>query len=159
MLSGRRWTNQRHQTCVYLSRDGLRIVVRWTGIGLAAQFMPGLLRQIRVAGPDAFQILGLELFEIEQGILRFVRRANQLVELDLHRFGVSVLRVLDEEHHQKRDDGGAGIDDKLPGVVEVEEGPAQAPDYDNAKGKHASTGPSHEAGCRLGKPQEPTTVV
>lgn len=121
--------------------------------------MPGLLRQVRVTGPNAFQILRLELFQIEQRILRFVRRANQLVELDLHRFGITILRVLDEEHHQERDDGGAGIDDKLPSVVEVEERPAQAPDNDNAKGKHESTGAPHDAGCRLGEPREPAAVV
>lgn len=68
MLSGRGWTNKRHQTCLRLSRDGLRLVVVGTRVGLAAQFMPGLLRQIRVTSPDAFQILRLELFQIEQRI-------------------------------------------------------------------------------------------
>src|ERR1700761_5201252 len=29
---------------------------------------------------------------------------------------VAVLRILDQEHHQERDDSGAGVDDELPRV-------------------------------------------
>ena len=53
--------------------------------------------------------------------------ADQLVELELDRLGVAVLRVLDQEHHQERDDRRAGVDDQLPGVAEAEERPGDEP--------------------------------
>jgi hypothetical protein len=37
----------------------------------------------------------------------------------MHRFGVAVLRVLNEEDHEEGDDSGAGIDDQLLGVGKV----------------------------------------
>lgn len=43
-------------------------------------------------------------------------RADDLVQLGLHGRRIAVLRVLDEEHHQERYDGSAGVDDKLPSV-------------------------------------------
>ena len=48
-------------------------------------------------------------------------RPDQLVELDLHRSGVPVLRALNKENHQERDDRRSGVDHELPGVVKVEE--------------------------------------
>ena len=37
----------------------------------------------------------------------------------MHRFGVAVLRVLNQEDHQESDDGGGGVDDQLPGIGEM----------------------------------------
>ena len=37
-------------------------------------------------------------------------------ELRLNRLGVSILRVLNDEHHEERDDHSRGVDDELPGV-------------------------------------------
>ena len=42
--------------------------------------------------------------------------SDQLIELGLDRRPVSVLRVLDQEHHEEGHDGGAGVDDELPGI-------------------------------------------
>ena len=65
-----------------------------------------------------------------ESVFRAAARENQRVELDLQRGGVAVLRVLNQEHHQERDDGGRCIDDELPGVAEAEERPADRPDDD-----------------------------
>ena len=46
---------------------------------------------------------------------------DQLVELELDRQRVLVLRALDEEDHQEGDDRGAGVDHELPGVGVAEE--------------------------------------
>ena len=62
-----------------------------------------------------------------------LRGADQLVELDLHGLGVAVLRVLDQEHHQERDDRGAGVDDELPGVAEAEDRSSDAPRDDRLR--------------------------
>ena len=53
--------------------------------------------------------------------LRALHGPDQLVQLELHRRGVAVLGVLDQEDHQEGDDRGAGVDDQLPGVAEVED--------------------------------------
>lgn len=44
---------------------------------------------------------------------------------------IPVLGVLDEEDHQKGDDGRAGIDHELPSVAEVEKRAGNDPDDDN----------------------------
>jgi hypothetical protein len=53
--------------------------------------------------------------------VRPCRCAEQLIELDLNRFGVAVLGVLNEEDHQECDDGRSGIDDELPGIAVLKE--------------------------------------
>ena len=57
--------------------------------------------------------------------------ADQLVELDLERVGVAVLRALDQEHHQEGDDRRAGVDHELPRVAEAEQRPADRPQEDH----------------------------
>jgi hypothetical protein len=39
--------------------------------------------------------------------------SQQLVQLERHDTRLAVLRVLDQEHHQERNDVGAGVDDQL----------------------------------------------
>src|SRR2546425_5550903 len=47
---------------------------------------------------------------------------KQLVELEIDRFAVTVLGVLDDEHHQEGDDRGARIDDELSFFFQAEFG-------------------------------------
>ena len=42
--------------------------------------------------------------------------ADQFIELEVHGQGIAILGVLDEEDHEEGDDGGAGVDDELPGL-------------------------------------------
>src|SRR5687768_12412184 len=56
------------------------------------------------------------ILEIDQLVARRIDAADQLVELEVERAGIAVLSALDQKHHQERDDGGAGVDDQLPGV-------------------------------------------
>ena len=46
--------------------------------------------------------------------------ANEFIEFHLDCFSVSILCVLNQKDHQECDDRGAGVDDQLPGVTEVE---------------------------------------
>ena len=55
-------------------------------------------------------------------------RADEFVQLQVQRLGVTVLGVLDEENHQEGDDRRTGIDDELPGVREMKERAAGGPD-------------------------------
>src|SRR5262249_26784182 len=59
---------------------------------------------------------------------------DELVQLELDGERVLVLRALDEEHHQEGDDGGAGVDDQLPGVGEAEQRSGPEPDDDHQHG-------------------------
>jgi hypothetical protein len=47
----------------------------------------------------------------------------RVVQLHLHRLGITVLGILDEEYHQEGDNRRTGIDHELPGIAEPEEWP------------------------------------
>src|SRR3546814_10304152 len=61
---------------------------------------------------------------------RLLDRAQNLVELGLHRRAVAVLTVLDQEHGQKGEDGRRRVDDQLPGVGKMQQRAAHRPDED-----------------------------
>ena len=51
------------------------------------------------------QFLLAALLEIDEARIGGFQRAQQLIELQMNRMAVAVLRVLDQEHHRERDDG------------------------------------------------------
>ena len=55
----------------------------------------------------------------------------------MHRLGVAVLRVLNQEDHQESDNRGACIDDQLPGIGKMKNRTGGRPhgDYQNCGGK------------------------
>src|SRR5882724_217832 len=67
------------------------------------------------------------VLEVREDVSRRFLRADQLVELELDRLAVPVLRRLDEEDHQEGDDGGARVDHQLPAVGEAEHRSADRP--------------------------------
>src|SRR5206468_2385897 len=77
---------------------------------------------------------------------------DQLVELQLERLSIPILRALDHEDHQKRHDRGTGIDDELPGIRPAEQRACCAP-KDDAQARHRecdgmtelTLGPAREA--------------
>ena len=79
--------------------------------------------ELLVIGADSVQLVLLKILEVKQGIVRGFVRANEFVELDMHRLSVAILRVLNEENHQEGDDGRACIYDELPGIAEAEQWP------------------------------------
>jgi len=98
-----------------------------------------------------FQLLQFfvgEIFQIDQFISRLLQRTNDFVELEMHRFGVAVLGVLDQEHHQKSDDSGGGIDDELPRIGKMKSGAGEQPNgnhqHGSGKGPRAA---EHESGA------------
>jgi hypothetical protein len=46
----------------------------------------------------------------------FAHASDQLTELQIDGQGVPVLRILDEEHHQRSHNGGSGVDHQLPDI-------------------------------------------
>src|SRR5712692_1290968 len=80
---------------------------------------------------EYFQILIGKVFKIDQFVSRVFERADELVQLQLKCFSIAVLCVLNEEHHQERDDGRAGVDNELPGIGEMKSWPGQSPGNDD----------------------------
>ena len=77
-------------------------------LGLFAQPLKLLL--------ELSQLVIGKIFKIEKFIARAPDGANELIQLQLHGLGVTVLCVLNKKHHQEGDDRGDCVDDKLPGV-------------------------------------------
>ena len=53
--------------------------------------------------PQRFQLLQVQRLEPEHRVLRIFRYTQQLIDLQMQNIGITVLRVLNQEHHQKRD--------------------------------------------------------
>ena len=71
-----------------------------------------------------------EVLDIDHLIVRLVDGPDQFVQFEIDGARVAVLRVLNEEDHQERDDGCAGVDHQLPGVRKVKNGTGDRPEYD-----------------------------
>jgi len=56
------------------------------------------------------------VFYVDKVITCLTHGSQQLIKLEVYGLGVPVLGVLNEYHHKEGDDGGAGVNDELPGV-------------------------------------------
>jgi len=57
-------------------------------------------------------------------------RPDDFIQLELHRFAVAVLGVLDQKHHQERHDRRRCVDYQLPGIAKMKSSPNHRP-HDN----------------------------
>src|SRR5688572_28579740 len=73
-------------------------------------------------------------------------RRQQLVELEMDRMGMTVLSILNEEHHEKCDDRRAGIDDQLPAFRKAVVRARYQPDEHEEKGYDEDPRRSHPVG-------------
>src|SRR5437764_12195980 len=76
---------------------------------------------------DALEIFVGEPFKINKLVPSAFNSTYDLVEFQIKCFRVTVLRVLNEKHHEEGDDGRAGIDNELPGVRETKRWARQSP--------------------------------
>src|SRR5262249_16743365 len=62
-----------------------------------------------------------ELLDIDHFVVGFSYGQNDFVQLQVDGSRIPVLRVLDEKHHEKGDDGGGRVNDELPcvGIMKV----------------------------------------
>lgn len=88
-----------------------------------------------VAAFEMVQFLLGKFLHVQHHRMRRLGGTDEFVELELHGFAVAVLGVLDQEHHQESDDGGAGVDDELPSIAEMENRAGDQPDEDNEGGQ------------------------
>jgi hypothetical protein len=77
-----------------------------------------------------FDLVLFQLFQVQQRVVRSFGHANQLIELGLNRSRIAILRVLNQEHHQKRDDRRPSIDHQLPRIIKRKHRPRRCPDND-----------------------------
>lgn len=87
-------------------------------------------------------------------VTRAAERADQFVQLQVNRFCVPVLRVLNQKDHEKGHNGCAGVNDELPGIRIMEGRSCQRPDDDDAKGNNESPGAAQNQRSRPGKEPE-----
>jgi hypothetical protein len=127
--------------CLSNGRFGLFLFVHVRAASVLdtlSKFLPGFLGQIRIIQTNTIEFLFLQL---QESIMRTVNGTDDLIQLDLERLGIAILCILNQEHHQERDDRGPGVDNELPGVTEVEEGAGYdlltmtAPAIINAEGR------------------------
>lgn len=94
-----------------------------------------------------------EVFQIGQFVARSFIDPDQLVEFEMQRCTIVVLRVLDKKHHQERDDRGARIDDQLPGIGKLKNRPVTAQTTMSA---HATAKVDARLHCRADRHLSPT---
>jgi hypothetical protein len=67
-------------------------------------------------GFDLLDVRFGHLLQVQKRVPGGIVHANEFVELQVKRLGISALRALDQEDHEERDNRGSRIDYQLPGV-------------------------------------------
>src|SRR6266550_7444933 len=57
-----------------------------------------------------------KFFQIDKFIASAFQRSNYFVEFQMSRFGIAVLRILNEKDHQESNNCRSGINNELPGI-------------------------------------------
>ena len=86
--------------------------------------------------------------------MRSLDSADEFIQLQVHRLAVPVLRVLDEEHHQKGYDGGRCVYEELPRVAETEDRPRHPSGQDDQQGYRKGLGMTYPSCRPFRKPVE-----
>jgi hypothetical protein len=89
---------------------------------------------------ELFQILVRKLFKIHKFISRAFDGANNLIKFQMNGFGIAVLGVLNQKHHEEGNNRRSGVDDELPGVGEMKSRPSEAPHGDDEHGSGKGPG-------------------
>jgi hypothetical protein len=77
--------------------------------------------------------------------------SDQFIQFQLPYGAVSVLRMLNQEHHQEGDNDRAGVDDQLSGIAQPEEGSGHGPARDDQNGQEERQGMPHGPSGARGK--------
>ncbi len=119
-----------------------------------ARMQPSLFRLFPQALKLFLQLLQLivgEIFQIDELIASALQRPDYFVELEMNSLGIAVLGVLNEENHQEGNDGGGGVDDKLPGVRKMKGGAGNDPYQDDQHSAHKGPGAAKHDGGMMRK--------
>ena len=107
-------------------------------------------------GLEFLEFLVRKILEIDEFITRVFDRANEFVQFQMNRFGVAVLRILNQKHHQKRNDGRGRVNNELPSVGKMKRGSGNEPDNNDKHGPRKCRGAAQH---RRGAPGENTERV
>jgi hypothetical protein len=100
----------------YRTRSCSRLT--WLSCHLFRNAVAYATRFCRALGADLLNLVLGQRFDADQDVSRRTH-PDQLIKLRLNRRPVPVLRVLNNENHQERNDGCAGVDNELPRVGEA----------------------------------------
>jgi hypothetical protein len=89
------------------------------------------------------------VLQIEECVAGAFTDPDQLIELEMQRRHIAVLRVLNQKHHEKSDDRCACIDDELPSIGESENGVGDRPNHYRGAGDGEGGGSTALLGCPL----------
>jgi len=95
-----------------------------------------------------------EVLDCSELIFRPLHCQHEFRQFELNRKRVAVLRVLDQEYHQKRHDGRASIYHQLPGVAVAEYRAGRYPDSHDSEGEqecYRVAGPLRYCMCKSRK--------
>ena len=98
------------------------------------KLLTSLNRHLFVVLPQRFDLLFVQLLEVNKVIPGPGDSSDKFVEFELDGCRVAVLRVLNYEHHQERYDRGAGVNHELPGVRIMEHRTEGRPDNNGGGG-------------------------
>ncbi len=84
---------------------------------------------------ELLQLFVGKFFKIDKFVSRTFEGADDLIQFQMDRFGIAVLGVLDQEHHEKGDDRCRRINNELPRIGEMKGGTGEDPHEDD---KHSS---------------------
>ena len=79
---------------------------------------------------ESFKFALAKVLNVDETIAGAFERGDYFIELELNGERVLVLGALNEKDHQERNDGSAGVDDKLPRIGKIKERTRDQP-YDN----------------------------
>src|SRR6266496_2057811 len=85
---------------------------------------------------QSFEVFVGKLLEVDHRCAGASYAFDKFIQLQVNRFCVAVLRVLNQKDHQKGDDRRAGVDDQLPGVRIVKHWTGDRPRHDDSYGEN-----------------------
>lgn len=119
-----------------------------------AQVFACLQRKLLVAALEQNELFVRQLFQVQKRVVGIVIGANEFIELKLYGYAVTVLGVLNEEHHEERRDGRARVNDELPAVAIAKVLPARGPEEHDQCRRDKRDRMAGHAGNMLGKRRE-----
>ena len=89
---------------------------------------------------QTFQFFVTEMFQIHEACSSAGNTAQEFIELQMDRLGISILRILNQEDDEKCYDGGCGVDNQLPGIGKMEKGTHNGPQHNYAASQYERPG-------------------
>jgi len=89
--------------------------------------------QLLKAHGQGFQFLVRQILNINHEIVCPPQRTDYFIQLEVDRFGVAILRVLNQKNHKERDHGRSRVHHELPGIGKVKVWSGECPQHNRAQ--------------------------